>query len=780
VLRGYLVLVQVAVLLAALLPALVLATTYYHVLPLGSASGLPLPSAGQASVEVLRLLAGAALVFVAAHQALARGRCFLESAASRQAEALDALQGRVVGVAILASAALSLFLELAVIRWLGELVPVFAFYKNYTLLACFAGLGLGYSLARQRQIPLLLSLPLLLLQAVALLVMRYGLQEWQLGSLWLTPFRERLNMGVGVASSAEHFVAIYGLLATVFLLTALAFVPVGQLCGRLLTREPDTLKAYGINLLGSLAGVALMMGASALWTPPPVWFGVACALVVAFQLLDVRVVLAGALAGLAIVVALAWPVTPGLERIHTPYQLLERGVGDHGWTSIKAAGHYYQRVLDLSRSNQNLAVDPDLAAKARYYDLVYQVLGRPPGRVAVVGAGMGNDVAAALRAGAAEVDAVEIDPAILALGAGYHPEHPYSDPRTHAIVDDARSFLRRTEHRYDVIVFGLLDSHTLLSHASSVRLDSFVYTVEAIREARRRLAPGGILSLAFAVLSPEMSAKIYGMLREAFDGRPPVCIYAGYEAAFLFLESRAGELTLDAQRLAALGVQDLAPRIAPHVAETDLATDDWPFLYMPRRVYPLSYVGMVVTALLLSYGLVRALHPAAVGRGGWAFFFLGAGFMLVETKAITELGLWFGNTWQVVGVTIAGVLVMGFLANAAIRALGARRWALWAALLVASLLAGFYVSLAGGLQPSAGGKLGTVVLVTLPVLFGGALFSTLLARFQDISAAMAMNLLGAMAGGLLEYNAMYFGYRSLYLLAAGLYLLAALGVAVRR
>ena len=108
----------------------------------------------------------------------------------------------------------------------------------------------------------------------------------------------------------------------------------------------------------------------------------------------------------------------------------------------------------------------------------------------MVGAGTGNDVAAALRAGVKRVDAVEIDPAILCLGKLYHPEHPYADPRVDAVVNDARTFLRSTRNIYDLIVYGLLDSHTLLSHTSSVRLDSYVYTVEGLREARARLEAG--------------------------------------------------------------------------------------------------------------------------------------------------------------------------------------------------------------------------------------------------------------------------------------------------
>ena len=71
-------------------------------------------------------------------------------------------------------------------------------------------------------------------------------------------------------------------------------------------------------------------------------------------------------------------------------------------------------------------------------------------------------------------------------------------------------------------------------------------------------------------------------------------------------------------------------------------------------------------------------------------------------------------------------------------------------------------------------------MVTLPLVFAGALFSVMLAGFKEITGAMAMNLLGAMTGGLLEYNAMYFGYRSLYLMAAGLYALAVASRALNR
>jgi hypothetical protein len=68
---------------------------------------------------------------------------------------------------------------------------------------------------------------------------------------------------------------------------------------------------------------------------------------------------------------------------------------------------------------------------------------------------MGNDVAAARRHGASQVDAVEIDPEVIGLGRALHPEHPYSSPRVRVINDDARSFFAPADGQYDMIVFGL-------------------------------------------------------------------------------------------------------------------------------------------------------------------------------------------------------------------------------------------------------------------------------------------------------------------------------------
>jgi spermidine synthase len=446
--------------------------------------------------------------------------------------------------------------------------------------------------------------------------------------------------------------------------------------------------------------------------------------------------------------------------------LLEIGTDSGtGLTLIRAAGHYYQHIRDYSGRNS--------AASSQdgrdYYDFPYKAHAALAD-VAVVGSGTGNDVAAALRAGAGRVDAIEIDPAILMVGQQRHPEKPYADPRVHPINNDARSFLRGAADKYDLIVYGLLDSHTLLSHGSSVRLDSFVYTVEGLREARNRLKPDGIISLSFTLLSDALGRKIYLMLQEAFDGRAPTCIEAGYEGT-TFLISNDPNWRLPAKLMSTV-LKDVTAQYADSSVPATVSTDDWPFFYMPQRVYPVSYLIMIVQILLLSVLLVGNFVAEAPRFSHLSFFFLGVGFMLIETKGITEMGLTFGNTWQVIGIVFAGILIMAFLGNCLVQWLDIRRAQLSYLLLFAALAAGWLAARSGGFASTPLGRLETAVVLSLPLLFSGIVFSTLLAARERISGIMAMNLVGAIVGGLLEYNSMYLGFQALYLIAMGCYLLA--------
>ena len=557
--------------------------------------------------------------------------------------------------------------------------------------------------------------------------------------------------------------ALFILLSVLFMITALTFVPIGQLCGRLMERRtnPAGLRAQTTGQparRGDDAGGEFSVDAAAL-----VWFALCFLALLLFHLRRPSTLVAWFVLSLICTIVLAWwPISPLWSRVYSPYQLVDIGTdSETGLTLIRAAGHYYQHIRDFSPYNSS-------AANVRaYYDFPYKV--HPAlANVAIVGAGTGNDVAAALRANSAHVDAIEIDPVILQIGAERHPEKPYEDPRVSVINNDARTFLRGATGQYDLIVYGLLDSHTLLSHGSSVRLDSFVYTVEGLREAKSRLKPDGMISLSFTVLSEALGHKIFLMFKDVFDGRSPLCIGSpGGNVTFLMSNDPNWKLPPGE-----IFGSDATANFANSLTQVSLSTDDWPFFYMAQRIYPVSYLIMIGLILVLSLLLVGNFIAEAPRFNHLSFFFLGAGFMLIETKGITEMGLTFGNTWQVIGVVFAGILIMAFIGNCLVQWLNIRRANVAYLLLLAALVAGWLASRSGGFASTPLGRLETATLLSLPLLFSGIVFSTLLAARNNISSIMAMNLLGAIVGGLLEYNSMYFGFRALYVLAMACYALA--------
>ena len=137
----------------------------------------------------------------------------------------------------------------------------------------------------------------------------------------------------------------------------------------------------------------------------------------------------------------------------------------------------------------------------------------------MVGAGNGNDVAVALSKNVGHVDAVEIDPVLLENGELRHPERPYQDPRVTAYVDDGRAFLERTDKQYDLILFALPDSLTLVTGQGSLRLESYLFTREAMQTVRDHLKPGGVFSM-YNFYRPFLFERYARTMTEVFGQAP--------------------------------------------------------------------------------------------------------------------------------------------------------------------------------------------------------------------------------------------------------------------
>ncbi len=659
---------------------------------------------------------------------------------------------------------LSLLLELVLIRWLASVFPVFSFYKNFTMLACFLGLGAGYAVAERKPCAPALVLPMLALFVGAITLLRYdtgiGYQIFSVG--WLSTFD----------------LPVYFLLGASFILCACICYPVGQLCGKLL-HSSNSLNAYGLNLMGSILGVVALFVMSLYWLPPVIWFGATGGIMLLFVLSHDDFLPVGIASFCVLLAILAWPVQPETQRIYSPYQLLERTAKPDGLMQILSGGNYYQKVYNFADSKRGLESGADRYVRA-YYEFPYN-FNKTPERVAIVGSGSGNDVATALRMGAAHVDAIEIDPAIAFLGTKYHPERPYDDPRVTLSINDARNFFRTADQKYDLIVYGVLDSHTALSHASSLRVDSYVYTREGIAEAFRLLKPDGVLSISFTLVNDALGFKLSKILRDLPGAGTPLAVRVLYDSSrtTAFVVKKGQAVTMpDANAFASIGFSDVSNYFAQPYPESAIPTDDWPFFYMVERAYPFTYMIALGMILLLSYFFVRKTigFSDPIDRNYLPFFFLGAGFMLVETKAITELGLHLGGTWLVIAAAIMLVLIMAFLANLIVTRTG-RRLAGPAYLgLFVSLLVGYGLAISHGqwmFGPPVVQLMLSCFVLTIPLFFAGIVFSSLIGEAKiNISTAFSYNLMGALFGGVMEYNSMYFGFAFLYLLALGFYSLA--------
>ncbi|HZS02580.1 MAG TPA: hypothetical protein VFE37_27950 [Chloroflexota bacterium] len=763
----------------------------------------------------------------------------------------------------------ALYFEMIAIRWLASDVRVFAYLKNLPLLAAFLGLGLGCARAglapgRARGAsgwfpPLCLAFAAIVACAEPLgLVHLYFPQE----DVWAW---NDANWQTHQLPTARLVVRFYAVVLALFFLVVALFASLGARLGALFDALPPT-RAYAVNLAASLAGIWVFAALSWLGWPPAGWFALGILVVLRYcvpgrpnppgppsligkggvdgwlgrsspasrtgrgtggvgpvaspfpereggrggrlaRTLFALVCLGGALAPVAL--------APGATRWSPYYRIdLSPYLVPNASGGLDAAGQkltvnhdYHQNALNLG--DAFVRAHPALETPRLAYELPYRFA--EPRRVLVVGAGMGNDVAAALRHGAQRVDAVEIDPAILALGRELHPERPYGSPRVRAINEDARAYLAGTDEQYDLIVFGLLDSHTLLSSLSSLRLDSYVYTVESLQQARAHLAPGGHLALTFAASLGGwdwLAGRLYQMVTAAF-GAEPVALSLGYDVSTLYVAGPDVH-----ERLAAdPDLRALAVDPAPLRAPVPLATDDWPFLYLRDHSVPLLPYGVMLGLLLiLGGGLVllalrgggeaaggrpaetpprpatahrlRAVEPAPAAVPAATgidvpMFLLGAAFMLLETKSISQLSLLFGSTWVVNAVIISAILVLALVANLYV---GWRRplhvgpaYALLALALLVDQLGP--LGLLSGLDPLLRGALGGLLLA-LPLLFAGVVFATLFARTPTPSRAFGSNLLGALAGGLMEYVSMVTGFRALGLIALALY--AASWLALRR
>ena len=672
---------------------------------------------------------------------------------------------------------LSLFLEMLMIRWVSSEIRIFAYFKNFVLVACFLGFGLGCYFSRRRVQLIAMIAPLLLLT----IVLKTPVSPLR---RTMAALPQLIGGGVevhvwGVPSMPASWTGMLLALMVVvplFAVIATTFIPFGQLVGWYLENSPNGVKAYSANVLASLAGIAGFTLLCFLHQPPWVWFLFAGMFAVLIFWKHPAAKRALCATFLGCVCLLALPDHRHATTYWSPYQkLVLQPVMSNGQIdayNLMTNDTWYQKIVNLSPAF--VQSRPDVFSRypvdRNSYTMPYHFYPAPPS-VLVLGSGMGNDVAAALRNGAGRVEAVEIDPLILQLGRELHPEHPYQSARVHVTLNDARNYIQNSHDRFDLIVFSLLDSHTTTSHFTNIRIDNYVYTRESFERVKELLRPDGLLIVKFQVDNPWIAGRLFNLIQDAFH-QEPVQFQTeggGFDSSGRFFVAGSRE------RLAkAISEPWLAAYLPAHsnlpMQSASLTTDDWPYLYQHERGLPISVI-LVSLAVLIVFGWFLR---QATGEGGGVdahFLFLGAGFMLLEAQIVSKMALLFGTTWMVNAVVVSGLLCLIVAANFVYSLFPKIPLILPYAGLFLSLAAIFTVPMKTLLFPSflLRALVATLVLCT-PAFFAGIIFVSSFARAGFRGNALGSNLFGSLIGGLLESLSLWFGLKSLAIIAALLYL----------
>jgi len=643
-------------------------------------------------------------------------------------------------VRLLLASSLMLFLELALIRWLGANVIHLSYFSNFVLLGSFLGIGAGFLISRKSWSIWPASMPLLSILVV--------------GVLWFPVTIERTGSDVIYFTSLEASGPPAWLaLPVIFAMVAVIVAGPAEVVGRCFGKLPP-LAAYRYDLIGSLLGICAFTALSFLQAPSVVWGFIAFILYLALTSPSRRLV------------TCAWALMLVGKLLQ---ETLAPGVS---WSP------YYKvatKEVDVQGSNLLLigvnGVPHQLMAPAKWkleqgegiYRTPYLRLpGNPLDDVLIIGAGSGSDVAIALSKQARHVDAVDIDPRILQIGVEKNPDRPYADKRVKMHTNDGRAFLEGTDRKYDLILFALPDSLTLVSGASQIRLESFLFTQEALASVREHLKPKGAFAMYNYYRERWLIDRLAGTAATAFGHAPCVDTFDGVQAVITI-----GMTTAD-QRCETTWTPDSRDgAIAP-------ATDNSPFLYFKGGSFPPLYTITLLAVLLTSLVTVRTLGgPLRDMRPYADLFFMGAAFLLLETKNVATFALLFGTTWFVNALVFAGVLVIVLAAVETTRKFRTPSLPVVYAGIAASLALAWVIRPEWLLPlPFVPRLLAASLLAFLPIYLANVAFSKRFQGSSDSQSAFAINLMGAIVGGCLEYAALMTGYNNLLIVTGLLYLAA--------
>jgi hypothetical protein len=393
--------------------------------------------------------------------------------------------------------------------------------------------------------------------------------------------------------------------------------------------------------------------------------------------------------------------TPGSKVVLTGWNAYSRIDAVTGFESPYLARLY----IDSDAWTNILEWDGDVASlsgkRAEYRALPFEIV--PPGpNTLIIGPGGGSDVLYALAAGSQKVTAVEMNPLMFRFVRhfGARAGNVYDHPRVDAVLSEGRTFIRRTDRLFDVILMGFVDSWAAVASASSPR--------------RTTLHGGGLRGLPGPLTSTASSSSCAGTWTRRGSSRTPWRLgaeEAGRRVAVL-LETREGDredppqmifilkkrpfTAEETARMAAWpGVQ---PVVVPgrHVEEPyaslfggktsfaeyvdqakariDPVFDDRPFFFarakpwgvdrrVSRQFVPILWGLLALCSAFVAFGKPKG-EPSAPYAGSIAYFAsLGVGFIAVELALLQHLTLLLGHPIFTLSILLFTLLAAGGLGS---------------------------------------------------------------------------------------------------------------------
>ncbi|MES2206581.1 MAG: hypothetical protein V4525_07275 [Pseudomonadota bacterium] len=656
-----------------------------------------------------------------------------------------------------------LFFELICIRWIPAYVFHFGFFSNYILLASFLGIGIGILIGENKNNLIKINFHSIVLVIVSIII--FSQLEVNLNSNDILHYATENQ-----ALKIENFIS----LPIIFILITCAFIQLSRPLGFLLPKLPP-LNAYAIDILGSMIGIITFFVLSYYSLPPIIWFSILF-IATSFTFKKTNIIPNFFVIFLTLAIIFISGKSSSYDTYWSPYYKV---------TGLAHSNEYSINVNNIPHQ----AIKP-YDKKESLYHKVYEIFSQNKfNNVLIIGAGTGSDIAIALHYGVKHIDAVEIDPVIYNIGKRLHPDHPYQDRRVNVHINDGRAFLQTNQSKYDLIIFALPDSLTLLTSFSNLRLESFLLTLESLKKAHESLTNKGILVLYNYYRKDWFIYKLASMLQLISGEKPYVTTYGSWGRAAVFM---SGPLlnTLNPQ-LNIPYSENNKPQIQTNLygaykpivgqgrmtgnVNQPLATDDWPFIYMRAPTIPIVYIITLGTLMLGAFFFIKKCSPKDVlKKFNWHFFFLGSAFMMLETRSLVSFSLLFGSTWIVNSLVFFSILfsvLLAILVNLKFKTIPIKFiYCLLFVFLIINYFMPTHMFLAIPIPLLR--YVACSTLFFMPIFLANIVFSHSFKNAEAANIAFASNMLGAMVGGGFEYLALAFGYQSLLLIVIIFYILA--------